>query len=172
MSKNNDYESVITNVEFYEHDSDSNSNRRRNKSDKEFIGFASITINDDLVINGFRVFDTDEGGWVGNPGGFIDKRSKDWKDTVYGLSEELRESIQEEILDAAGLDYNPREKEDRQSSKRNSRSSRSSRKDKDEDEDRGSRSSRNSRSSRREEEEDRGSRKTTRKRKRSYNYED
>lgn len=123
----------ISNVEFYEHDS-SNNNRRRNRGDKEFIGYASVTINDDLVINGFRVFETDRGGWVGNPGSFTDKRKTNWKDTVYGLSEEMRELIQEEILNEAGLDYVPLDEREEKSSrsKRNSYAKNSKYRDHDE----------------------------------------
>lgn len=118
----------ITNIEFYEHDSG-------RKSD--FIGYASITLNDQFVITGLRVYESSKGNWVGMPGNEVGRgRKAEWKDICYPLDKEFRDEIAEAVLDEVGLDYEPYRKGGGRNSKRSGKRSRYN----DED-DRGSRRS-------------------------------
>lgn len=102
----------ITNIEFYEHDSG-------RKSD--FIGYASITLNDQFVITGLRVYESSKGNWVGMPGNEVGRgRKAEWKDICYPLNKEFRDEIAEAVLDEVGLDYEPYRKGGGRNSKRSS----------------------------------------------------
>ena len=61
-------------------------------------GFASITLEDAFVVDGFRIVEGDNGLFVGKPS----KKTKEgkFKNTAFPLNKELGDSIDKAILDA------------------------------------------------------------------------
>lgn len=60
-------------------------------------GFASITLNGEFVVHGFRLVEGANGLFVGMPS---NKVGEEFKDTAYPLSKEFKEQLSEKVLEA------------------------------------------------------------------------
>jgi stage V sporulation protein G len=60
--------------------------------------FADITINDVIVVKGLRVVEGKKGLFVSMPQ--TQSKDKKWFDTIYPLTQDVRQQIQEEVLSA------------------------------------------------------------------------
>lgn len=61
-------------------------------------GFATVEIDGCLVIDGWRIFNGSNGMWVSGPSK-QDKKSGEWKDTVYIKNKEEKKLFQERVLE-------------------------------------------------------------------------
>jgi len=61
------------------------------------VAYASVTIEEDLVINNFKVINGKNGLFVSNPS--YRTAQEDFKDIVFAISEHTRDAINQSILD-------------------------------------------------------------------------
>ena len=68
------------------------------ESQSQVCGFATITFNDSLVTDGWRIINGRNGLFVSGPS----KKDKDdnWKDTIFFLNKEDKEGMQERVITA------------------------------------------------------------------------
>lgn len=59
--------------------------------------FASVTLNNELVLTGFKVIQGSNKLFVGNPS---EKRNEEYKDTVFPITKDFREYLNRTVLEA------------------------------------------------------------------------
>ena len=68
-------------------------------SDSKLEAFATISLDNELVIKNFKIFNGNKGLFISFPSEYSDKDNK-YYDTVYPVAKETRDYIQETILEA------------------------------------------------------------------------
>ena len=69
------------------------------KSDSKLVAFATISLDNELVIKNFKIFEGNKGIFVSFPSEYSEKDDK-YYDTVYPLAKESRDYIENSVLDA------------------------------------------------------------------------
>lgn len=68
------------------------------KEESNLKAFASVTIDDDFVVSGFRIVEGSKGLFVSMPQNKT--KDGDWIDTSFPLSKETREYVCDKVMDA------------------------------------------------------------------------
>lgn len=68
-------------------------------SDSKLEAFATISLDNELVIKNFKIFNGNKGLFISFPSEYSEKDDK-YYDTVYPVAKETRDYIQETILEA------------------------------------------------------------------------
>lgn len=93
-------------------------------TESSLVGFASITLDDEIVIKGLRIIEGKNGLFVAYPSTYSEK-DETYYDDVFPISKECREYIETEVLDAY---FDKVNKEDDECDKKSTKSNVKSRK--------------------------------------------
>lgn len=84
------------------------------KSDSKLVAFATISLDNELVIKNFKIFEGNKGLFVSFPSEYSEKDDK-YYDTVYPLAKETRDYIENSVLDAYEEKIGKEDKNDKRS---------------------------------------------------------